>query len=132
MGPEPRFEPESQDPQSCRMTTYPTPADLKQKILDYAGAGIRTLEDLRQQVLSLSPLAARAPPLKEREGIPKKSNYIKKMLRPGFEPESSARKAEMIGRTTPPEQQIIKSLVTWAQWGSNPWPSGYEPDALPG
>ena len=33
------------------------------------------------------------------------------MLRPGFEPESSARKAEMIGRTTPPEQiyiQIIK------------------------
>lgn len=27
-----------------------------------------------------------------------------KMLRPGFEPESSARKAEMIGRTTPPEQ----------------------------
>ena len=25
------------------------------------------------------------------------------MLRPGFEPESSARKAEMIGRTTPPE-----------------------------
>ena len=105
MGPEPRFEPESQDPQSCRMTTYPTPADLKQKILDYAGAGIRTLEDLRQQVLSLSPLAARAPPLKEREGIPKKSNYIKKMLRPGFEPESSARKAEMIGRTTPPELQ---------------------------
>ena len=54
------------------------------------------------------------------------------MLRPGFEPESSARKAEMIGRTTPPEQQIIKSLVTWAQWDSNPWPSGYEPDALPG
>ena len=28
----------------------------------------------------------------------------KKMLRPGFEPESSARKAEMIGRTTPTEQ----------------------------
>ncbi len=26
------------------------------------------------------------------------------MLRPGFEPESSARKAEMIGRTTLPEQ----------------------------
>ena len=26
------------------------------------------------------------------------------MLRPGFEPESSARKAEMIGRTTPPER----------------------------
>lgn len=25
------------------------------------------------------------------------------MLRPGFEPESSARKAEMIGRTTPSE-----------------------------
>ena len=28
------------------------------------------------------------------------------MLRPGFEPESSARKAEMIGRTTPSEQKI--------------------------
>ena len=27
------------------------------------------------------------------------------MLRPGFEPESSARKAEMIGRTTPSEQK---------------------------
>ena len=54
------------------------------------------------------------------------------MLRPGFEPESSARKAEMIGRTTPPEHTNDKSLVTWAQWGSNPWPSGYEPDALPG
>ena len=26
------------------------------------------------------------------------------MLRPGFEPESSARKADMIGRTTLPEQ----------------------------
>ena len=54
------------------------------------------------------------------------------MLRPGFEPESSARKAEMIGRTTPPEQTNTKVLVTWAQWGLNPWPSGYEPDALPG
>ena len=27
------------------------------------------------------------------------------MLRPGFEPESSARKAEMIGRTTPSEHK---------------------------
>ena len=26
MGPEPRFEPESRDPQSRRMTAYPTPA----------------------------------------------------------------------------------------------------------
>ena len=25
-----------------------------------------------------------------------------------------------------------KLWLTWAQWGSNPWPSGYEPDALPG
>ncbi len=31
-------------------------------------------------------------------------NKFFKMLRPGFEPESSARKAEMIGRTTPSEQ----------------------------
>ena len=67
MGPGPRFEPESQDPQSRRMTAYPTPADKyhkdKNKKKDYAGAGIRTLVDLRQQVLSLSPLAARTPPL---------------------------------------------------------------------
>ena len=67
MGPGPRFEPESQDPQSRRMTAYPTPADKyhydKNKNKDYAGAGIRTLVDLRQQVLSLSPLAARTPPL---------------------------------------------------------------------
>ena len=33
----------------------------------------------------------------------KNLNKFFKMLRPGFEPESSARKAEMIGRTTPPE-----------------------------
>ena len=89
-------------------TSYQTalPRDMYMCNPDGGGAGIRTLVDLRQQVLSLSPLAARAPPLKEREGIPKKSNYIKKMLRPGFEPESSARKAEMIGRTTPSEQKI--------------------------
>lgn len=31
------------------------------------------------------------------------------MLRPGFEPESSARKAEMIGRTTPPEH--VKYII---------------------
>ena len=54
------------------------------------------------------------------------------MLRPGFEPESSARKAEMIGRTTLSEQIVSCKLLKWAQWGSNPWPSGYEPDALPG
>ena len=62
----------------------------------------------------------------------KNLNKFLKVLRPGFEPESSARKAEMIGRTTPPEQTNTKVLVTWAQWGLNPWPSGYEPDALPG
>ena len=75
------------------------------KIKEYAGAGIRTLVDLRQQVLSLSPLASRAPPLikvRIQETIKNLNNF--KMLRPGFEPESSARKAEMIGRTTPPEQ----------------------------
>ena len=72
-----------------------------------AGAGIRTLEDLHQQVLSLSPLASRAPPLMKKQRIHrnhKNLNKFLKMLRPGFEPESSARKAEMIGRTTPPEQ----------------------------
>ena len=63
MVPGPRFEPESQDPQSRRMTAYPTPAN-EIKIVN-AGAGIRTLEDLCQQVLSLSPLASRAPPLKK-------------------------------------------------------------------
>ena len=109
MGPGPRFEPESRDPQSRRMTTYPTPAwkYMKIKNLLDAGAGIWTLVDLRQQVLSLSPLASRAPPLKnesESETI-KNLNKFFKVLRPGFEPESSARKAEMIGRTTPPEQR---------------------------
>jgi hypothetical protein len=54
------------------------------------------------------------------------------MLRPGFEPESSARKAEMIGRTTLSEQKILNYKFKWAQWGSNPWPPGYEPGALPG
>ena len=63
------------------------------------------------------------------------------MLRPGFEPESSARKAEMIGRTTPTEHTYITNLYKswfrhillyeWAQWDSNPWPPGYEPGALP-
>ena len=75
-----------------------------------AGAGIRTLVDLRQQVLSLSPLASRAPPLiKTKDTIEtiKNLNKFFKMLRPGFEPESSARKAEMIGRTTLSEQDYI-------------------------
>ena len=64
------------------------------------------------------------------------------MLRPGFEPESSARKAEMIGRTTPTEQGLQLNFIIlglthintygWAQWDSNPWPPGYEPGALPG
>ena len=44
------------------------------------------------------------------------------MLRPGFEPESSARKAEMIGRTTPPEQLTNKF--------SNMGPMGFEPMAF--
>ena len=39
-----------------------------------AGAGIRTLVDLRQQVLSLSPLASRAPPLIKKKGY-KKNKY---------------------------------------------------------
>ena len=41
------------------------------------------------------------------------------MLRPGFEPESSARKAEMIGRTTPPEQIYIQIFTMG--------PMGFEP-----
>ncbi len=32
------------------------------------------------------------------------------MLRPGFEPESSAREADMIGRTTLPEQFEIEYI----------------------
>ena len=64
--PGPRFEPESRDPQSRRITTYPTPAYefiLINDQLDYdAGAGIRTLVGLRQQVLSLSPLASSGTP----------------------------------------------------------------------
>ena len=35
MGPGPRFEPESQDPQSRRMTAYPTPAEeINKKLLE--------------------------------------------------------------------------------------------------
>ena len=77
MGPGPRFEPESRDPQSRRMTAYPTPAfkiyEIK-NLLD-AGAGIRTLVDLRQQVLSLSPLAARAPPHRKKRDNPLKNQH---------------------------------------------------------
>ena len=36
----------------------------------------------------------------------KNLNKFFRMLRPGFEPESSARKAEMIGRTTPSEHVL--------------------------
>ncbi len=65
MGPGPRFEPESWDPQSQRITTYPTPAReiiiVRIELFD-AGAGIRTLVGLRQQVLSLSPLASSGTP----------------------------------------------------------------------
>ena len=137
MGPGPRFEPESQDPQSHRMTAYPTPAFfLIIFFLINAGAGIRTLVDLCQQVLSLSPLAARAPPLRiRREQYPQnhiflinisnnklKKLYYRKVLRPGFEPESSPRKGKMIGRTTLPKQknkQLIKIVG----------PMGFEPMA---
>ena len=45
------------------------------------------------------------------------------MLPPGFEPESSARKAEMIGRTTLREQYNILVFVIVA-------PSGFEPLSL--
>ena len=40
----------------------------------------------------------------------KNLNKFFKMLRPGFEPESSARKAEMIGRTTPPEHTYTNKV----------------------
>ena len=43
------------------------------------------------------------------------------MLRPGFEPESSARKAEMIGRTTPPEHTNTNKVLV------NMGPMGFEP-----
>jgi hypothetical protein len=62
MGPGPRFEPESRDPQSRRITTYPTPAYEIWVNVSSAGAGIRTLVGLRQQVLSLSPLASSGTP----------------------------------------------------------------------
>ena len=137
MGPGPRFEPESWDPQSQRITTYPTPANEFDWWIN-AGAGIRTLVGLRQQVLSLSPLASSGTPASMSLDITVKINFdfkffinIRKMLRPGFEPESSARKAEMIGRTTLPEH-VIYFILKWAQWDSNPWPLGYEPSALPG
>ena len=64
---------------------------------------------------------------------------IFKMLRPGFEPESSARKAEMIGRTTPPEHMNTNKVQftlnnhknRFYKWGrsrdSNPSPGIHSP-----
>ncbi len=71
-----------------------------------AGAGIRTLVGLRQQVLSLSPLASSGTPahIFRLFDLLLWDDGHEQMLRPGFEPESSARKADMIGRTTLPEQ----------------------------
>ena len=69
------------------------------------------------------PFGLSGTPAYERKDAKKPLKILTKffiMLRPGFEPESSARKAEMIGRTTPPEQNTNKILVPWAQWGSNP------------
>ena len=55
------------------------------------------------------------------------------MLRPGFEPESSARKAEMIGRTTPTEQYKLLILLifiySWFQTYEWMGPMGFEPMA---
>ena len=123
MGPEPRFEPESQDPQSCRMTTYPTPADLKQKILDYAGAGIRTLEDLRQQVLSLSPLASRAPPLineSESETIKNLNKFFNAPAGIRTRVFGSKGRNDWPDYTTGATKLLIHKIVQWAQWDSNP------------
>ena len=99
MGPEPRFEPESRDPQSRRMTTYPT---LK--------CGSRDLNPGRPASTGPKPVPfglSGTPAYKKKGYIEtiKNLNKFFKMLRPGFEPESSARKAEMIGRTTPPEHK---------------------------
>ena len=54
------------------------------------------------------------------------------MLRPGFEPESSARKAEMIGRTTPTEHiYYINCYHFWLNIYQYIWmgPMGFEPMA---
>ncbi len=51
------------------------------------------------------------------------------MLRPGFEPESSARKAEMIGRTTPTEQMIFTLLKFQYMHQFLVGPMGFEPMA---
>ena len=53
------------------------------------------------------------------------------MLRPGFEPESSARKAEMIGRTTPPEHMNLQMVPTLMDYILNilMGPMGFEPMA---
>ncbi len=53
------------------------------------------------------------------------------MLRPGFEPESSARKADMIGRTTLPEHEILfmnLSIYTYIDFRLM-GPMGFEPMA---
>ena len=137
MGPGPRFEPESRDPQSQRMTAYPTPAWINNntKNCKSAGAGIRTLVDLRQQVLSLSPLASRAPPLKKNKGyietIKNLNNFLECSGRDS-NPSLRLERPKWLAGLHHRSKKCNKVNLTWAQWGSNPWPSGYEPDALPG
>ena len=128
MGPGPRFEPESQDPQSRRMTAYPTPAyeyPNRIKTKNKRLCGSRDSNPGRSASTGPKPVSfgrSDTPATKRGKEIPKKSFKYKKMLRPGFEPESSARKAEMIGRTTPSEQKHMKIKLDYAMG-----PMGFEP-----
>ena len=71
------------------------------------------------------PFGLSGTPAYKKKGYKKPLKIFTKffrMLRPGFEPESSARKAEMIGRTTPPEHKHNKNI--------NMGPMGFEPMAF--
>ena len=134
MGPGPRFEPESQDPQSHRMTTYPTPANENKSILSRL-CGSRDSNPGRPASTGPKPVSfgrSDTPATKRGKEIPKYLSNIKNAPT-GIRTRVFGSK----GRNDWPDYTTgayiqIKVLLTWAQWGSNPWPSGYEPDALPG
>ena len=81
MGPGPRFEPESQDPQSRRMTAYPTPADKYHKDKNKKRlCGSRDSNPGRPASTGPKPVSfgRSDTPAKEREGDPKNLSNIKK------------------------------------------------------
>lgn len=79
MGPGPRFEPESRDPQSRRMTTYPTPAEIH-KLKKLLKCGSRDLNPGRPASTGPKPVSfgrSDTPAAKRGKEIPKNLSNIK-------------------------------------------------------